>query len=158
LSYSASLGLMDDYAYSAQIQQYPNRRYMTQYNALLRDLASKDLDFSLLDRSVAQFYLERSAALKNSLQVTTITLESKPLHIGMSRQHPRANEVIRDFNRYLKMYLKSHDYQALLDRYKLKITQWHCSKKRQLNHNLKHDAYTFYAQALIFFASNEHPI
>jgi len=123
LSYSASLGLMDDYAYSAQIQQYPNRRYMTQYNALLRDLASKDLDFSLLDRSVAQFYLERSAALKNSLQVTTITLESKPLHIGMSRQHPRANEVIRDFNRYLKMYLKSHDYQALLDRYKLKITQ-----------------------------------
>jgi polar amino acid transport system substrate-binding protein len=119
LSHGSSLGLMDDYAYGSKIQQYPNRRYFAQYNILFRSLMSKDLDFSLLDRHVAQFYLDRSTVLKNSLQVATITLEAKPLHISMIKQHPAANEVISDFNRYLKMYLKSNEYQALLTRYQL---------------------------------------
>jgi polar amino acid transport system substrate-binding protein len=120
LSHSASLGLIDDYAYSPQIQQYPNRRYLNQYSALFRALSSKDLDFSLLDRSVARFYLDRSPSLKKSLQVNTITLETKPLHISMMLEHPSADKVIDDFNQYLKMYLKSQDYRALLDKYQLK--------------------------------------
>lgn len=119
LSHSASLGLMDDYAYSPQIQQYPNRRYMTQYSALFRALSSKKLDFSLLDKHVAHFYLQRSPSLRKSLQVTTITLESKPLHISMMRKHPKANIVIKDFNHYLKKYLKSQAYQSLLAKYHL---------------------------------------
>jgi polar amino acid transport system substrate-binding protein len=117
LSQSLSLGLIDDYAYSPQIQKYHNRRYVKQYRTLFRSIAAKDLDFALLDRSVAQYYLERTPKLKNSLQVTTTSLEVKPLHISMIKQHPAAQEVISDFNRYLKIYLKSRDYQALLIQY-----------------------------------------
>ena len=120
LSKNVSLGLMDDYAYSEQIQQYPDRRYFTQYTPLLRELGAKSLDLSLLDKSVARFYLERSGSFKKSLQVTTITLESKPLHIGIAKQHPAAKEVISNFNLYLKTYLKSDDYRALLSRYNIK--------------------------------------
>lgn len=119
LAQSLSLGLMDDYAYSPQIQQYPNRRYFKQYNGLFRMIAAKDLDFSLLDQNVAKYYLEQSPALKNSLQVTTTNLEVKPLHISMIKQHPAAQEVIKDFNRYLKIYLKSNDYRTLLERYSI---------------------------------------
>ncbi|MFT5593528.1 MAG: polar amino acid transport system substrate-binding protein [Oceanicoccus sp.] len=123
LSQSLSLGLIDDYAYSPQIQQYPNRRYLKHYTALFRAIATKDLDFSLLDRSVAQYYLERKPALQNSLQVTTTSLEVKPLHISMVKQHPAVKEVITNFNRYLKMYLKSNDYRTLLTRYGIENQQ-----------------------------------
>ena len=119
LNQSLSIGLMDDYAYSSKIQQYPNRRYFKQYHALFRMIAAKDLDFSLLDQYVAKHYLEQTSALKNSLQVTTTSLEVKPLHISMIKQHPAAKEVIKDFNRYLKIYLKSDDYRALLKRYNI---------------------------------------
>jgi polar amino acid transport system substrate-binding protein len=119
LSQSLSLGLMNDYAYSPKIQQYPNRRYFKQYNGLFRMIAAKDLDFSLLDQNVAKYYLEQTPALKNSLQVTTTSLEVKPLHISMIKQHPAVQEVIKDFNRYLKIYLKSNDYRTLLKRYSI---------------------------------------
>ena len=82
-------------------------------------IAAKDLDFSLLDQNVARYYLEQTPALKNSLQVTTTSLEVKPLHISMIKQHPAVQEVIKDFNRYLKIYLKSNDYRTLLKRYSI---------------------------------------
>lgn len=119
LAQRASLGLMDDYAYPPSIQQYPNRQYFNQYGSLFRDIATHKLDFALLDQYVAQYYLHHFATLKSSLQVSTNSLDSRPLHIGMIKQHPAAQEVLKDFNRYLKIYLKSRDYQALLTRYQM---------------------------------------
>ncbi|GAA6135286.1 hypothetical protein NBRC116188_20760 [Oceaniserpentilla sp. 4NH20-0058] len=119
LALKGSLGIMDDYAYSHHITQYPNRQYFTSYPTLFRELINQSLDFALLDKTVGQFYIEQNDALKQGLQVSTITLESKPLHISMLKAHPASEQVLSDFNRYLKKYLKSPAYQALLIRYKL---------------------------------------
>ncbi len=119
LAQRASLGLMDDYAYPPMIQQYPNRQYFNQYGSLFRDIATNKLDFALLDQYVAQYYLHHFATLKSSLQVSANPLDSRTLHIGMIKQHPAAKEVLTDFNRYLKIYLKSRDFQALLTRYQI---------------------------------------
>ncbi|NVK37676.1 MAG: ABC transporter substrate-binding protein [Gammaproteobacteria bacterium] len=119
LDQRASMGLMDDYAYAPVIQQYPNRKYYTQYGSLFRDIATKNLDFALLDRYVAQYYLRHFATLKGGLQVSTNPLDSRSLHITMIKQHPAAQEVLTDFNRYLKIYLKSRDYRALLTKYQI---------------------------------------
>ena len=115
-----AMGIMDDYAYSPKISRYPNRQYFQNYSSLYRGLTSGELDFALLDYTVAQYYLQQNPNLGKSLQVSTNTLESKPLHISMLRKHPVAKKVLSDFNHYLKIYLKSDQYQALLNKYAVK--------------------------------------
>lgn len=117
-SFKGTLGLMDDYAYGSTISRYPNRKYFTQYPPLFRALESHSLDFALLDKTVAKYYLTQHVESGVNLQVSTYTLETKPLHIAMLKAHPVAKEVLADFNLYLKKYLKSPAYRALLSRYK----------------------------------------
>jgi len=120
LQKKGAMGIMDDYAYSAAISRYPNRQYFQNYSGLFRGLTSNKLDFALLDFTVAQYYLKQSAILTERLQVSTTTLETKPLHISMLKAHPVAKKVLKDFNYYLKIYLKSPEYQALLNKYSVK--------------------------------------
>lgn len=119
LKLKGKLGIMDDYAYSIDILRYPNRHIYNQYPLLLRDIANRTLDFSVLDSLVAHFQIQQASNLKSSLQVSTTALESKSLHIAMLKDHPVAKQVLTDFNFYLKKYLKSEQYRTLLARYTL---------------------------------------
>ncbi len=114
-----TLSLMEDYAYDDLIPKGTKIQYHQHYRALLRKLASKDLDMALLDGDVARHFLHSLGRLKTRLQVPTNAIHSKSLHITMLNKHPAAKEVILDFNHWLGVYLASDEYQALLIKYKL---------------------------------------
>ncbi len=114
-----TLSLMEDYAYDNLIPKGAKIKYHQHYRPLLRKLASKELDMALLDGDVARHFLHSLSSVKSHLQVPTNAIHSKSLHITMLNQHPAAQEVIRDFNRWLEVYLASEEYQALLIKFKL---------------------------------------
>ncbi len=114
------LGLMEDYAYGSLIPDNARIVYHQHYTPLLRKLASKELDLALLDASVAQHYLHSLPQLSSRLRVSTSALDTRSLHITMLKEHPVAKQVMADFNRSLKRYLKSKPHRQLLARFNLK--------------------------------------
>ena len=118
-----TVGLMEDYAYGELIPKNANAAYHKHYSTLLRNLASKELDMTLSDLSVAQFYLNSHANLMPRLHISNQPIQSRSLHITMFKNHPVSQQVINDFNHALAQFKKTKAYKALHAKYKLIKTQ-----------------------------------
>jgi polar amino acid transport system substrate-binding protein len=74
-------------------------------------------DFFLADRYLGESALMRSGATANHFVRSQTPINRSTLHLIVSRQHPRAQWLIEQFNQGLASMQASGDYQRLIDNY-----------------------------------------
>ncbi|MCG7536080.1 transporter substrate-binding domain-containing protein [Pseudoalteromonas sp. OOF1S-7] len=108
------------FAYQNLLSGHPDIRVITQLHLseCLRQLARGRVDGLLADRFAAAY------AISHQFQRETFTLHTQvvaswPLHIGIVKTHPRAHQLIAQFNQGLSDIIKDGTYQHLLSQYPL---------------------------------------
>lgn len=96
---------------------YVQRHSPASLNECARLLLLGRDDFFLADRYLGESALLRSGATVNHFERSQTTINRSPLHLIVSRQHPRAQWLIDQFNQGLVKLKASGDYRRLIDSY-----------------------------------------
>jgi polar amino acid transport system substrate-binding protein len=81
----------------------------------LRQLLNGDAEYALMDEIVVQYIVDHHAdQARARLQIGTVPLLMRPLHLVVRRTHPQAKSIVDRFNAQIKAMIVDHTYHRLL--------------------------------------------
>jgi polar amino acid transport system substrate-binding protein len=110
------LAVVEGYAYGEQLEQSGASlvRAKSQEDSLRLLLDSK-VDYALMDALVVQYILENyPEEARTRLQIGTVSLVTRPLHLAVRRSRPDAESIIQRFNAQLRAMVTDRTYHRLL--------------------------------------------
>lgn len=103
------IALIDRYAYTAKLLDYP---HFIPVNSIdlpnsVRLVMTKRADVLVSDEIVARWTLKEMELDPSQFRFSTIYLDSSPLHVGVRRDHPLAQEIVSSLNHYFNTHGES---------------------------------------------------
>lgn len=110
------LAVVEGYAYGEELERSGASlvRAKSQEDSL-RLLLDTKVDYALMDALVVQYILENyPEEAKTRLQIGTVSLVTRPLHLAVRRSRPDAESIIQRFNGQLRAMITDRTYHRLL--------------------------------------------
>jgi polar amino acid transport system substrate-binding protein len=111
------LALTRGYAYGDAVDKVPGLLLVYRDNDAdcLRAVLKNEADYLLLDElMVYDLYRHDRAKAERLLAVGTVPLVEKTLHLAVRKAHPRAQQIIADFNRTIGAMIADGSYNRVL--------------------------------------------
>jgi hypothetical protein len=81
----------------------------------LRQLLNGEADYTLMDEIVVQYIVDHHAdQARTRLQIGTVSLLTRPLHLAVRRTHPQAKSIVDRFNAQIRAMVADRTYHRLL--------------------------------------------
>jgi polar amino acid transport system substrate-binding protein len=116
------LGLTNGYTYPAEVMHDARiqRFNATSDAALLRMLASKRVDFILINRTPAALRIDAAPELRGKL-VRRGMVSQDSFWIAFSKQHPQGQQLAESFGQSLAQMRRDGSYQRMLDAFRQRV-------------------------------------